>query len=50
MLFAMIFVLCFFVLAIFVFWLSRNIAHGEARFDTTKEKIDGKPAKREQIK
>ncbi len=42
MLFAAIFVICFVVIGAFAFYLSRNIEHGEARFDTRKRENDDK--------
>ncbi|AUX70589.1 hypothetical protein CHX26_14755 [Porphyrobacter sp. HT-58-2] len=35
MLFAIIFLIAFIVIAAFAFYLSRTIEHGEARFDTS---------------
>ncbi len=46
MLFAVIFLIAFILLAGFALWLSKNVEHGEARFDTTgkAEKADAKEA------
>ena len=50
MLFAIIFLIVFVLLGGFAFWLSKNVEHGEARFDTTgkgkAEKKDATPARR----
>ncbi|TWJ09414.1 hypothetical protein JN10_1048 [Altererythrobacter ishigakiensis] len=35
MLFAIIFLICFVLLGLFALWLSKNVEHGEARFDTS---------------
>ena len=41
MLHAIIFLICFVLLGVFVLWLSKNVEHGEARFDTrTKRDTD----------
>ena len=46
MLHAIIFLICFVLLGVFVLWLSKNVEHGEARFrpdgkmDSTKETDD----------
>lgn len=34
MLYAVIFLISFVLLGLFALWLSRNVKHGEARFDT----------------
>ncbi|HSM54426.1 MAG TPA: hypothetical protein VK839_09640 [Erythrobacter sp.] len=36
MFYAIIFLICFALLGLFAFWLSRNVEHGEARFDTSR--------------
>lgn len=51
MLFAIIFLICFVLLGLFALWLSKNVEHGEARFDTTSklekaETKDATPARR----
>lgn len=35
MLFAIIFLICFVLFGLFALWLSKNVEHGEARFDTS---------------
>ena len=46
MLFAIIFLIAFLVLGGFALWLSKNVEHGEARFDTTgkSKKVETKDA------
>lgn len=46
MLFAIIFLIAFVLLGLFALWLSKNVEHGEARFDTTgkAKKPDAKDA------
>ena len=34
MLYAIVFLICFVLLGVFVLWLSKNVEHGEALFDT----------------
>ena len=36
MLYAIIFLICFVLLGLFTLWLSKNVEHGEARFDTSQ--------------
>lgn len=38
MIYAMIFMICFVLLAALVMYLSKTIDHGEARFDTTNQR------------
>ncbi|MGY6551307.1 MAG: hypothetical protein ACXIT4_05355 [Erythrobacter sp.] len=49
MLFAIIFIICFLVIGAFVLYLSRNIEHGEARFDASGKVISEQaPARSDQ--
>lgn len=44
MLFGIIFIIVFTALGVFVFYLSRNIDHGEAQFDTRNRTRDDEEA------
>lgn len=39
MLYAIIFLICFVLLGLFALWLSKNVEHGEARFDTSNTRV-----------
>ena len=39
MLYAIIFLICFVLLGAFTLWLSKNVEHGEARFDTSEKRV-----------